>query len=127
MDDGDFFSSEQSHTMAAAGTVRIEHVAADGSTTVMKAETDLQAGEVIDSSRMSVDKLKAFYEKEIQDAHDNDVMLSLHLKATMMKVRVRGVFREALSRVCARVCGCCSIPHIQYQPCSRALVSTIHP
>jgi len=86
MDGGDFFGSEQSTTTAEAGAVRIEHVAADGTVTVLKPEVALQAGEVIDSSRMSVAALQAYLEREIEDAKSKGILLSLHLKATMMKV-----------------------------------------
>lgn len=86
MDKGDFFSSEQSTTMKDATDVIIEHVAPDGTVTVLKESTKLQAGEVIDASTMSVEELCNFYEREISDAKENDILLSLHLKATMMKV-----------------------------------------
>lgn len=86
MDKGDFFSSEQSTTMKDATDVMIEHVAPDGTVTVLKESTLLQAGEVIDASTMSVDDLCEFYEREISDAKENDILLSLHLKATMMKI-----------------------------------------
>ncbi|KAL7552262.1 hypothetical protein ACHAWF_015494 [Thalassiosira exigua] len=81
MDKGDFFSSEQSATMEDA-----TDVAPDGTVTVLKESTQLQAGEVIDASTMSVEELCAFYDREIADAKENDILLSLHLKATMMKV-----------------------------------------
>jgi isocitrate dehydrogenase len=86
MSDGDFYSSEQSVTVPKAGAVRIEHVAADGKVSVLKEKVALLAGEVIDASVMSARALKAFYEKEIADAKAKQVLLSLHLKATMMKV-----------------------------------------
>jgi len=86
MDKGDFFSSEQSTTVKDATDVLIEHVAPDGTVTVLKESTKLQAGEVIDASTMSIEDLCAFYEREISDAKDNDILLSLHLKATMMKI-----------------------------------------
>jgi len=86
MDKGDFFSSEQSTTVKDATDVVIEHVAPDGTITVLKESTQLQAGEVIDASTMSVADLCEFYEREISDAKENDILLSLHLKATMMKV-----------------------------------------
>lgn len=86
MDKGDWYGSEQSTTVKDATDVIIQHVAPDGTVTVLKESTKLQAGEVIDAATMSVDELCAFYEREIQDAKDNDIMLSLHLKATMMKV-----------------------------------------
>jgi len=86
MDKGDWYGSEQSTTVKDATDVIIQHVAPDGTVTVLKESVKLQAGEVIDAATMSVEELCAFYEREIQDAKDNDIMLSLHLKATMMKV-----------------------------------------
>ena len=86
MGDNDFFATEQSHIMESAGAVRIEHVAADGTTTVLKAKTPLQAGEVIDSSCMRVAELRTFFGEQIADAKAKGVLFSLHLKATMMKV-----------------------------------------
>lgn len=86
MDDHDFFSSEQSHIMAEAGSVRIEHVGADGTVTVLKESTELQKGEVIDSSRMDCAALCDFFEKELQEAKSQNLMVSLHMKATMMKI-----------------------------------------
>ncbi|KAL7456249.1 hypothetical protein ACHAWC_007766 [Mediolabrus comicus] len=86
MDKGDFFGSEQSTTVKDATDVIIQHVDPDGNVTVLKESTKLQAGEVIDAAVMSVDELCSFYEREITDAKENDIMLSLHLKATMMKV-----------------------------------------
>lgn len=88
MSGGDFFESEQSHTVGESPiSVRIEHVAADGgAVTEMKTGVALQAREVVDSSRMSVNALVEFLEQEITDAKESGIMLSLHLKATMMKV-----------------------------------------
>ena len=86
MADHDFFSSEQSYIMPEAGTVRIEHVAADGTVTVMKDNLELQKGEVIDASRMDCGQLCEFFEKELTAAKDKGMMVSLHMKATMMKV-----------------------------------------
>lgn len=86
MDKGDFFSSEQSTAVKDATDVSIEHVAPDGTVTVLKESTKLEAGEVIDASSMSVEDLCEFYEREINDAKENDILLSLHLKATMMKI-----------------------------------------
>ncbi|QDS87135.1 Isocitrate dehydrogenase [NADP] [Rosistilla ulvae] len=96
MDDGDFYGSELSHEMAAAGTVRIELVAADGSVTVLKKDFPIQAGEIIDGSRISRSKLQAFFAKEIEDAHQNNVLFSLHMKATMMKVSDPIIFGHAV-------------------------------
>ncbi len=97
MQSDDFFGSEQSVTLDKADDVRIELVANDGSVTVLKASTPLQAGEVIDSSRMSAKALRAFYEQEIKDAKESGVLLSLHLKATMMKVSDPIMFGHAVS------------------------------
>ena len=95
MTDDDFFGSEQSHTMAAAGTVRIELVSG-GHTTVLKDGLKLQAGEVIDSSRMSVAALREYFAREIADAKQQGVLLSLHMKATMMKVSDPIIFGHAV-------------------------------
>jgi isocitrate dehydrogenase len=86
MQDDDFFSSEQSYIMPDAGTVRIEHVASDGTVTVMKDNFELQQGEVIDASKMDCGKLCEFFEKELTAAKEKGLMISLHMKATMMKV-----------------------------------------
>jgi isocitrate dehydrogenase len=86
MQDKDFFGSERSATMEAATNVRIEFVAADGTTTVLKEEVGLLAGEVIDTAVMNVAALRAFYSRTIKEAHEEGALLSLHLKATMMKV-----------------------------------------
>lgn len=86
MDDGDFYGSELSHIMDKAGKVKITLHGADGSTTVLKESLALQQGEIIDASCISAGKLCAFFEKEIQDCLDSGLMMSLHMKATMMKV-----------------------------------------
>ena len=97
MDADDFYGSEQSVIMPSEDDVKIEFVAKDGSVSVLKASTKLQAGEVIDSTRMSVKALRAFYEKEIADAKEQGVLLSLHLKATMMKVSDPVMFGHAVT------------------------------
>ncbi|MBY5920321.1 NADP-dependent isocitrate dehydrogenase [Ferrimonas balearica] len=86
MNDGDFYGSEQSYVSTAAQSVRIELVDQAGDIEVLKAETVLQAGEVIDSARMSGKALKAFFAEQIADAKAQGLLFSLHLKATMMKV-----------------------------------------
>jgi isocitrate dehydrogenase len=86
MHEGDFYGSEKSHIMAEAGTMKITLHCADGSTKVLKDSLALQKGEVIDASRISVAQLTEFFEKEIQDCFDKGLMMSLHMKATMMKV-----------------------------------------
>ncbi len=86
MEGGDFYGSEQSLTVAEATDVKIEFVAQDGTTTVLKASTPLKAGEIIDSSVMHLNALKSFVAKTIAEAKEQGVLLSVHLKATMMKV-----------------------------------------
>nr|WP_315149925.1 NADP-dependent isocitrate dehydrogenase [uncultured Flavobacterium sp.] len=86
MESGDFYGSEKSVTVAEANDVKIEFVAKDGSTTVLKASTPLKAGEIIDSSVLNVNALKSFVAKTIKEAKEQNVLLSVHLKATMMKV-----------------------------------------
>ncbi|WP_220764474.1 NADP-dependent isocitrate dehydrogenase [Flavobacterium sp. UMI-01] len=86
MSEGDFYGSEQSLTVAEATDVKIEFVAEDGTTTVLKASTPLKAGEIIDSSVMHLNALKSFVAQTIAEAKAQGVLLSVHLKATMMKV-----------------------------------------
>ncbi|MDE2579812.1 MAG: NADP-dependent isocitrate dehydrogenase [Hyphomicrobiales bacterium] len=97
MDAGDFYGSEISTTAPAKTNVRIELVAADGATTVLKPKTALDAGEVIDATVMSVKALRDFYAREIADAKARGVLFSLHLKATMMKVSDPIMFGHAVS------------------------------
>ena len=97
MDGGDFFGSEQSHVMAEAGEVRIELTAEDGSVSVLKEGLSLQAGEVIDASVMSCSDLREFLAKEIANAKERDVLFSLHMKATMMKVSDPIIFGHTVS------------------------------
>ncbi len=82
----DFRSDEQSLTMSQAGDVRIEHVATDGTVTVLKDDFPILAGEVIDSTVMHVAALRTFLAEQIADAKAKGVLFSLHMKATMMKV-----------------------------------------
>src|SRR6202167_4042195 len=86
MSGGDFYGSEIATTVAAPTNARIELVGADGTVTVLKAKTPLQAGEIIDVSAMSRKALRAFYAEQIDAAKKDGVLFSLHLKATMMKI-----------------------------------------
>ena len=97
MNDGDFYSSELSAVSASAGSVRIEFVAQDGSVKVLKEKTSLQAGEVIDASVMRCGALRKFFQAQIDDAKQSGVLLSLHLKATMMKVSDPIMFGHAVT------------------------------
>lgn len=86
MESGDFYGTEKSVTLSDATDVKIEFINKDGSATVLKASTPLKAGEIIDSSVLHLNALKNFISKTIQEATDQNVLLSVHLKATMMKV-----------------------------------------
>jgi isocitrate dehydrogenase len=86
MTEGDFYESEQSAVMKEATDVVIEFTNNNGETKVLKESTPLEAGEVMDSSFMSVRQLREFYEQEITDSKDTEILFSLHLKATMMKI-----------------------------------------
>lgn len=86
MSEGDFYGSEKSTTLAQDSQFKIEFVDASGAVTELKALANLKAGEVIDSSVMSIQKLKTFVAGAIKEAKDAGVLLSAHLKATMMKV-----------------------------------------
>jgi isocitrate dehydrogenase len=96
MESGDFYGSEQSVVVAEAGQVRIELVSADGSITVLKEGTAVLAQEVIDASVMSIKALRAFYDREIQAAKSENILLSLHVKATMMKISDPIIFGHAV-------------------------------
>lgn len=97
MSEGDFYGSEQSAVLPVADDVRIELVKEDGSVQVLKASTKLQANEVIDSAVMSCESLRDYFEAQMQDAKEKGVMLSLHLKATMMKVSDPVMFGHAVT------------------------------
>lgn len=86
MTSGDFYGSEQSVTVENAGQFKIEFVDANGAVTELKGLSPLKAGEVIDSSTLSLTALKAFVADAIAEAKAAGVLLSAHLKATMMKV-----------------------------------------
>ncbi|MCG8344762.1 MAG: NADP-dependent isocitrate dehydrogenase, partial [Chlorobiales bacterium] len=97
MDGGDFYASEKSATMNGATEVRIEYVDNDGSVTVLKENIALQEGEVVDTSRMNARRLREYIADQIDDAKNNGLLLSLHLKATMMKVSDPIMFGHAVS------------------------------
>ena len=86
MSEGDFYGSEKAALIEAPGSVKIELIAQDGTTTVLKEKTAVQAGEIIDCSVMSKKALRQFVAAEIEDAKKQGVLFSVHLKATMMKV-----------------------------------------
>ena len=97
MTEGDFYGSEQSITVTAPCTVTIQHLADDGLTSVLKAKTPLLADETIDAAVMQAQALKTFLAREIEAAKEQDVLLSVHLKATMMKVSDPIIFGHAVT------------------------------
>ncbi len=86
MNAGDFYGSEKAALIDAAGSVKIELIAKDGTATVLKEKTTVQAGEILDCAVLSKNALRNFIAAEIEDAKQKGVLLSVHLKATMMKV-----------------------------------------
>lgn len=96
MDEGDFYGSEKSTTVANETHVKIKFHGQDGETVDLKQSFPIQAGEVIDASVMNMFKLKSFIEKEIEDAKEKNVLFSLHMKATMMKVSDPIIFGAAV-------------------------------
>ncbi len=96
MSDNDFFGSEKSVTIDGATNVRIEFVGENGEVEVPKSEFPLKDKEIIDTSVMNKAALVSFFEKEIEEAKEQDVLLSLHMKATMMKVSDPIIFGHAV-------------------------------
>ena len=96
MSGGDFFANEQSVTIPAATTARIEFVGADGATTVLKDGLKLSAGEILDAAFMSRKALVSFLESTVADAKAKGALWSIHLKATMMKVSDPIIFGHAV-------------------------------
>ncbi len=93
----DFFANEQSLTLPEATTARIEHIAADGSQTLLKECLELQAGEILDATFMSAKALRAFLAGEIESSQKDGILFSLHMKATMMKVSDPIIFGHAVT------------------------------
>ena len=97
MDHGDFFNNEKSITVPKASVIKIEFIDNNGTSTVLKEKTDLLDGEIIDATVMSKNALISFLEEQIKDAKDSNILLSLHLKATMMKVSDPIIFGHAVN------------------------------
>lgn len=93
---GDFRSNELSVTMPQDDSLRIEHVSIDGTTTVLKDDVKVLAGEIVDGTFMDVEALRAFLDEQIADARSSGVLFSLHMKATMMKVSDPIIFGHAV-------------------------------
>ena len=96
MGEDDFRSTEQSTTVASAGELRIEHVAADGDVTVLKEQVKVLDGEIVDAAVMRRRALDAFLAREVADAKARGVLFSVHMKATMMKVSDPIIFGHAV-------------------------------
>jgi isocitrate dehydrogenase len=103
MKDGDFCSNEKSATITMAGNGKIEFVGADGNTTVLKDKVPFEAGDVVDATKMSVKALRQFIAESVQEAKNSGVLLSLHMKATMMKVSDPIIFGHGVTVVFADV------------------------
>jgi isocitrate dehydrogenase len=97
MTGGDFYGSEQSVTIAADGSATIEYVTRDGRPTVLKSDIPLMAGEIVDCSAMNVRELREFYAEEMANAKADGVLLSLHVKSTMMRVSDPIIFGHCVS------------------------------
>jgi len=97
MSGSDFYGSEVATTVAAPTSARIELVASDGATTMLKAKIPLKAGEVIDCSVMNVKALRAFFAEQIDAAKKDGILFSLHVKTTMMKISDPILFGHCVS------------------------------
>ncbi len=97
MTSGDFYGTEQAVTIAAAGSVAIEFVTRDGRATELKSGIPLQPGEIIDCAVMNVRELREFYAEEMATAKAEGVLLSLHVKTTMMRVSDPIIFGHCVS------------------------------
>ncbi|MBK7630945.1 MAG: NADP-dependent isocitrate dehydrogenase [Ignavibacteriales bacterium] len=97
MSEKDFYGNEKSLTLNADDVVKIEYVDTKGAVTVLKEKLNLLKGEVIDSTVMNVKELRKFYAEQIEEAKKDNVLLSLHLKATMMKISDPIMFGHAVS------------------------------
>ncbi|GAA5150288.1 NADP-dependent isocitrate dehydrogenase [Pseudonocardia eucalypti] len=103
MSDGDFRHSETSVTVDAADELRIEHLAADGTVTVLKSGLKVQAGEIVDAAVMRRAALAEFLATQVAEAKAQGVLFSVHLKATMMKVSDPIIFGHAVKQYFADV------------------------
>ena len=93
---GDFAHNEKSITLSTATTIKIEHIDANGNTTVLKDNLDLLKGEIIDATVLSKNALLKFLKEQIADAKEKNILFSLHMKATMMKVSDPIIFGHAV-------------------------------
>ena len=96
MTDGDFFSSEKSELIKNTDDLKIKIIDEDGACHILKEKIEVKVADVIDAAKIDIEKLKAFFDKEIKSASKEDVLLSIHLKATMMKVSDPIIFGHAV-------------------------------
>jgi isocitrate dehydrogenase len=97
MTSGDFYGSEKAVTVEETGDAKIEFVAGDGRVSVLKEQVPLSAGEIIDCAVMNVRALRQFYEEQMENAKKSGILLSLHLKSTMMRVSDPIIFGHCVS------------------------------
>ena len=97
MTSGDFYGSEQALTVTESGSASIEYVAPDGQVTVLKSGITLLADEIIDCAAMNVRQLREFYSDQISQANADDILLSLHVKTTMMRISDPIIFGHCVS------------------------------
>ena len=97
MTGGDFYATEQAVTVATDGSAKIEYVSRDGRTTELKADIPMTADEIIDCAVMNVRELREFYADEMTKARDEGILLSLHVKSTMMRVSDPIIFGHCVS------------------------------
>ncbi|HTH95056.1 MAG TPA: NADP-dependent isocitrate dehydrogenase [Rhodocyclaceae bacterium] len=97
MDDGDFYSNEKSTTIAKAGSLKIEFIDQQGKSTILREKVAVQAGEIVDATFMRCDALRAFVVRAIETAKQKNLLFSVHLKATMMKVSDPIIFGQVVS------------------------------
>jgi len=103
MNDGDFYSSEKSLIIEKTSNLRIELKRTNGSNVILKESIMAEKNDVIDAARINIKELNTFFINEIQSAKDKDILLSLHLKATMMKVSDPIIFGHAVKTYYAEV------------------------
>tara|TARA_Y100001936_G_scaffold128844_1_gene125972 strand:- start:1235 stop:2923 length:1689 start_codon:yes stop_codon:yes gene_type:complete len=96
MTDGDFFSSEKSELIKNTDDLKIKMIDEDGACHILKEKIEVKVADIIDAAKIDIKKLKAFFDKEIKSASKEDVLLSIHLKATMMKVSDPIIFGHAV-------------------------------
>jgi len=96
MTEGDFFSSEKSELIKNADNLKIKMIDEDGTCHILKEKIKVKVDDVIDAAKIDIKKLKTFFDNEMQTAPENDVLLSIHLKATMMKVSDPIIFGYAV-------------------------------